>query len=81
MKNFIVNVLKGIGMGIANVIPGVSGGTIALIVGIFERLINSLKSFNLTAMKLLFTGKFKEFANTIMPVYIGIVRDVNIEKY
>jgi len=62
MKNFIVNVLKGIGMGIANVIPGVSGGTIALIVGIFERLINSLKSFNFTAMKLLFTGKFKEFA-------------------
>ena len=62
MKNFIVNVLKGVGMGIANVIPGVSGGTIALIVGIFERLINSLKSFNLTALKLLFTGKFKEFA-------------------
>ena len=62
MKNFFVNVLKGIGMGIANVIPGVSGGTIALIVGIFERLINSLKSFNLTAIKLLFTGKFKEFA-------------------
>ena len=62
MKNFFVNVLKGIGMGVANVIPGVSGGTIALIVGIFERLINSLKSFNLTAMKLLFTGKFKEFA-------------------
>lgn len=61
MKNFFVNVLKGIGMGIANVIPGVSGGTIALIVGIFERLINSLKSFNLTAIKLLFTGKFKEF--------------------
>ena len=43
MKNFFVNVLKGVGMGIANVIPGVSGGTIALIVGIFERLINSLK--------------------------------------
>ncbi len=62
MKNFIVNVLKGVGMGVANVIPGVSGGTIALIVGIFERLINSLKSFNLTALKLLFTGKFKEFA-------------------
>ncbi|MCF0206686.1 MAG: DUF368 domain-containing protein, partial [Bacteroidales bacterium] len=48
--------------GTANVIPGVSGGTIALIVGIFERLINSLKSFNITAIKLFFTGKFKEFA-------------------
>ena len=62
MKNFFVNVLKGVGMGVANVIPGVSGGTIALIVGIFERLINSLKSFNFKALKLLFTGKFKEFA-------------------
>jgi len=37
--------LKGIGMGAANVIPGVSGGTIALISGIFERLIKALKSF------------------------------------
>ncbi|MBO7571489.1 MAG: DUF368 domain-containing protein [Bacteroidales bacterium] len=62
MKNFIVNTLKGVAMGVANVIAGVSGGTIALIVGIFERLINSLKSFNFTAIKLLFTGKFKEFA-------------------
>lgn len=50
------------GVGSANVIPGVSGGTIALITGIFERLINALKSFNLTAIKLFFTGKFKEFA-------------------
>ena len=62
MKNFIVNTLKGVAMGVANVIAGVSGGTIALIVGIFERLINSLKSFNFTAIKLLFTGKFKAFA-------------------
>ena len=62
MKDFIVNFFKGVGMGIANVIAGVSGGTIALIVGIFERLINSLKSFDITAMKLLFKGKFKEFA-------------------
>ena len=62
MKDFIVNFLKGVAMGVANVIAGVSGGTIALIVGIFERLINSLKSFNFKAIKLLFTGKFKEFA-------------------
>ena len=39
-----------------------SGGTIALITGIFERLINALKSFNITAVKLLFSGKFKDFA-------------------
>jgi len=65
MKDFIYNVLKGIGMGAANVIPGVSGGTIALLTGIFERLINSIKAFNLKAIKLLLSGKFKEFARHI----------------
>ena len=62
MKQHIANFFKGIGIGSANVIPGVSGGTIALITGIFERLINALKSFNITAVKLLFSGKFKDFA-------------------
>ena len=57
MNQYISNFLKGIGIGSANVIPGVSGGTIALITGIFERLINALKSFNLTAIKLFFKGR------------------------
>ena len=65
MNQYIANFLKGIGVGSANVIPGVSGGTIALITGIFERLINALKSCNLTAIKLFFTGKFKEFSEYI----------------
>ncbi len=69
--------LKGAGMGAANVIPGVSGGTIALITGIFENLINSIKSFNIKAVKLLLTGKFKEFAkhinlNFLIAVFTGI---------
>ncbi len=62
MKEIISWFLKGFGIGAANVIPGVSGGTIALITGIFERLIDSLKSFNLKSLKLLFKLKFKEFA-------------------
>lgn len=65
MNHYLANFLKGIGVGSANVIPGVSGGTIALITGIFERLINALKSLNFTAIKLFFTGKFKEFAKHI----------------
>lgn len=59
MNQYIANFLKGIGVGSANVIPGVSGGTIALITGIFERLIEALKSFNMTALKLLFKGDIK----------------------
>ncbi len=61
MKYYLILFLKGISMGIANVIPGVSGGTIALIVGIFEKLIYSIKSFDIVAVKLLFSGKLKEF--------------------
>ena len=38
-------------MGMAEVIPGVSGGTIAFITGIYERLLNSIKSFDVELMK------------------------------
>ena len=61
----IKNVLlffKGFAMGLANVIPGVSGGTIALLAGIFQRFINALKSFDLDALRLLSKFKFREFA-------------------
>jgi putative membrane protein len=61
MKRYLILLLKGFGMGAANVIPGVSGGTIALVTGIYEQLINSLKSFNLKAVKLLLSGNFKSF--------------------
>ena len=46
LKEGIINALKGFAIGAANVIPGVSGGTIALITGIFERLVNAVKSFD-----------------------------------
>jgi len=49
-------------MGIANVIPGVSGGTIALITEIYEDLINSLKSFDRKALKLISLLNFYDFA-------------------
>jgi len=49
--------LKGLAMGAANVIPGVSGGTIALITGIYERLINAIRRCDLDAARLLFSGK------------------------
>ena len=52
--------LKGMGMGAANVIPGVSGGTVALITGVFERIINAIKSFDGKAINLFFKGRFKE---------------------
>lgn len=48
-------------MGAADVIPGVSGGTIAFIMGIYDEFVSSLASVNSEAVKLLFSGKFKAF--------------------
>ncbi|QIA09186.1 DUF368 domain-containing protein [Draconibacterium halophilum] len=76
-KDYLTLVLKGMGMGAADVVPGVSGGTIAFITGIYEELINSIKSINLTAIKLLFSFKLAEFWNAIngtflISVFIGV---------
>lgn len=48
-------------MGVAEIIPGVSGGTIAFITGIYEELIESIKSINSNGIKLLFSFQFKKF--------------------
>src|SRR5688572_30242324 len=48
-------------MGVAEVIPGVSGSTAALLTGIYQELVNSLKSVNRAAFKLLVKKKFQEF--------------------
>ncbi len=65
--------ITGFFMGVAELIPGVSGGTIAFITGIYETLLNTIKSINGTAIKLLFGRKFGEFANHInLRFIIGI---------
>ncbi|MCP4614584.1 MAG: DUF368 domain-containing protein, partial [Planctomycetes bacterium] len=46
LKDYIWITACGLFMGTANIIPGVSGGTVALITGIYERLINSVRSFD-----------------------------------
>ncbi len=81
MNKLISLFLKGIGMGAANVIPGVSGGTIALITGIFERLINSIKSVDHISIKYLFTGKIKLLwerldMNFLIAVFAGIAAGI-----
>ena len=52
-------------MGSADVVPGVSGGTIAFITGIYQELLDSISSVNLSAFKLLLKGKVKDFAEAI----------------
>lgn len=66
MKDHLFNVVKGFLMGAANVVPGVSGGTIALITGIYSRLVASLDSLTLpTTWKALLHGRFREFWKAI----------------
>ncbi len=69
-KDYLLLVLKGIGMGAADVVPGVSGGTIAFITGIYEELINSIKAINLKAIKLLLGGKISEFWKAINGTFL-----------
>ena len=60
-------------MGAANVIPGVSGGTIAFVTGIYERFINALKQIDLIAVKLLFTLQFKLLFERIDAIFLIFV--------
>ncbi|MEY8021164.1 DUF368 domain-containing protein [Muriicola sp. SD30] len=54
-------VIKGLAMGTANKVPGVSGGIVAFVAGFYEEFIYSLQKINLKAFKLLFNGRFKSF--------------------
>lgn len=53
------NFLKGMAMGAADIVPGVSGGTIALVTGIYERLINAIKNIGIDTVKSLFQNGLK----------------------
>jgi putative membrane protein len=59
LKDYLLISLKGIGMGAADVVPGVSGGTIAFITGIYEELINTIKSIQPSLLKDLKKGGIK----------------------
>ena len=69
---------KGMLMGIAEIIPGVSGGTLAFITGIYKELIDSIKSINLDSLKLLFQLQLKKFwhqinGNFLSTLLVGMV--------
>ncbi len=77
LKDYALITLKGISMGAADVVPGVSGGTIAFIVGIYDELIETIKSINWESIKLFFTGKWAQFwkrinGNFLFSLLLGI---------
>ena len=64
MLNWILDVLRGAVMGIANIIPGVSGGTMAVSMGIYDRMIYAVNNI---------VKKFKESLKTLLPIVIGML--------
>ncbi|MBT8322201.1 MAG: DUF368 domain-containing protein, partial [Eudoraea sp.] len=66
-------VIKGLGMGAANKVPGVSGGIVAFVAGFYEEFIYSLRKINLKAFKLLFNGRFKSFYRYINGQFLSLL--------
>ena len=63
--------IRGILMGSADIVPGVSGGTIALITGIYERLVHSISTINFTFIKPLLKGDLKGFKDYSMKLTLN----------
>ena len=66
-------VVKGLFMGAANKVPGVSGGIVAFVGGFYEEFIYSLQKINRTAFKLLFNGRFKSFFRFVNGTFLVLL--------
>jgi len=73
VKDKIFLVIKGLAMGAANKVPGVSGGIVAFVAGFYEEFIYSLQKINGKAFKLLFNGRFKSFFRYINGKFLGLL--------
>ncbi len=81
LKDNVFLILKGIAMGAANKVPGVSGGIVAFVAGFYEELIHALKHFNGKAVKLLISGRFKSFWNYINGSFLFFLFSGTIISY
>ncbi len=78
LKDYTFISLKGMAMGIAELVPGVSGGTIAFVTGIYEEFITSINNVNITTLKVLKEEGFKKFweklnGNFLLALAIGMM--------
>jgi putative membrane protein len=81
LKGFLLLFLKGMSMGAADIVPGVSGGSIALITGIYEKLLDSIKSIDRQALGYLFKLEFKLLwshinGNFLLTLFLGILTSI-----
>ena len=73
--------LKGLAMGAANKVPGVSGGTVSFVFGFYEELIYSFRKVNLIAFKLLFNGRLTTFYKYINGQFLFLIMGGSIFSY
>jgi putative membrane protein len=81
IKKYILTYLKGMAMGAADIVPGVSGGSIALIAGIYQELLDSINSFKLHNLQLLAKLEFKAFYKAVngsflLSLLLGIMTSI-----
>ncbi|MFD2697241.1 DUF368 domain-containing protein [Mesonia sediminis] len=72
-KDKVFLVLKGLAMGAANKVPGVSGGIVAFVAGFYEEFIYSLQKFNRKALLLLYKKRYKSFLNYVNASFLGLL--------
>ncbi|TMM29043.1 DUF368 domain-containing protein [Polaribacter aestuariivivens] len=73
--------LKGLAMGAANKVPGVSGGTVSFVFGFYEELIYSFRKVNVTAFKLLINGRFNSFFRYVNGGFLLLIMGGSIFSY
>lgn len=77
IRPYLLLFLKGVGVGSVDIIPGISGGTVALITGIYEELLSAIQAFDVTAFRLFKKRKFKALwqhlhGSFLLPLLVGI---------
>ncbi len=73
LSKYLILAIKGFCMGAANVVPGVSGGTMALILGIYEELIHAIRSLNFSFLRLIALLKIREaFSSVSWPFLLAV---------
>ena len=80
-KDNILLFLKGLAMGSANKVPGVSGGAVAFVLGFYEELIYTFRKMNLKALKLLVSGRFKSLLGYLNISFLLLVMGGSLFSY
>lgn len=81
LKDNLFLFLKGLAMGSANKVPGVSGGAVAFVLGFYEELIYTFQKVNLKAFKLLLNARFKSLYDYLNLSFLLIVMGGSLFSY